>query len=75
MSRTRKPPILQTAPIMRQFHNVVEASGLTFARLQEASGVHAQTIQNWGGKVNPGVLNMEAVLNAIGHELVIRKCE
>lgn len=72
MSRPRGDRLSHRDPIMTEFHQIVEDSGLSFDRLGEVSGVHPQTIQNWG-KCNPGVLNLQAVLNGMGHKLVIKK--
>ena len=61
-------------PLVRQFYELVnEDPFLTFKVLKERSGVQIDTMSQWRYQHSPALVTFEAVLNAAGYELCIRK--
>jgi hypothetical protein len=62
-------------PLVRQFFEIVEKrrKKTPLIRVGKKAGIHYVTMNTWRRTGNPTVPNLQAALNAVGHELVIRK--
>jgi transcriptional regulator with XRE-family HTH domain len=67
--RTKRVPRTAHPLIQRVFERANELK-LNYDAIAEASGVDEKTIMRWKQNVEPGVGSLEAVLNALGMELV-----
>ena len=61
--------------LVREFFGIARKSGKTWAEISRTSGVYYGAFSAWRGTNVPTINNFQAALNALGHELVIRKCE
>lgn len=62
------------ADVVKQFLQELEAGRFTKVEVADKSGISRQSFTNWmTGRGSPTVANMEAALNSIGYELVIRR--
>ncbi len=62
-------------PLMRRFFEIIKEGDRTWAWIVQRSGVSYNTMWRWRERNPSGVENLQAALNAMGHELVIRKCD
>ena len=60
-----------THPLVCQMFDALNERGLGWTRLSAISGVSVSTIQNWTFRSMPRLDLFEAVLNALGLELII----
>lgn len=68
-----KPPMSGVHPFVRF---ISDKNQTTYQELARRAGVHYNTIQRWRHKGNsPSLGDIEAVLNAMGYELVIKEAE
>lgn len=69
----RKRPVLTASSVTRQMFKVIADQGLSDLDLCKLSGVHFNSLYQWRtGRASANVINIEAVLEAMGFELVIR---
>lgn len=61
-----------THPLVRKLYRELELGGWTWAEIAKVSGVSEHTIRQWPRR-HPRLDNVEAVLNALGLELVLRE--
>ena len=75
--RRRGTPHIPTegSPLVVKLYSLIKEQGATLTALDRKSGVSRSTIRNWRKRPPEAWANLEAVLNVLGHELVIRKCE
>lgn len=59
------------SPLIRQLFELLNRRKITIASVARKSGVQVSTICDWRSRRSPTVANLQAVLNAIGYELVI----
>lgn len=68
-----KPPKSGVHPFVRF---ISDNNPMTYKELAKKSGLHYATIQRWRHSgTTPLIGDLEAVLNAMGYELVIREAE
>jgi hypothetical protein len=61
-------------PLVRRLFELINEDPLmTFKVLKERSGVQIDTMSQWRYAHSPALVTFEAVLNAAGYELCIRK--
>ena len=60
-------------PLVRQMTEIQNAEQMGMLDLAERSGVNKNTLSEWRKRVTPSVANLEACLNVLGYELVIRR--
>lgn len=64
-------------PIVVRLYNIANDEQVSFEELERRSGVGRITISTWGHRTairrEPNLYNFEAVLNALGYELMIVK--
>lgn len=60
-------------PLVRELFGILNRHRLTITSVARRSGVNISTICDWRSRRSPTLVNIEAVLNACGYELVIRK--
>ena len=69
----RIPPPSNPSPLIARLVELMNSAGIGCQDLCQAAGVSASSIHAWRTRSNPTVNNLEAVLNALGYELTIRK--
>ena len=60
-----------SSPFVRFLFAQMQADGITEAELARRTGIAPATIRGWKTRVTPRLMDMEAALNAVGHELII----
>lgn len=69
MNKGIKPPSV-SHPVLRQFFEIVAASGVTWKQLAGGSGISRVAIWEWHRR-SPTLLNFEAALGVLGYEIMI----
>lgn len=59
-------------PIVRELFRIANTKKVSWTEISRKAGVHAQTGKDWRKRSNPGIGNIEAVLNVLGYTLTIR---
>lgn len=70
--RPRTPPATNRGvhPFVRRIWNEMEEQRVSQLALQDCTGINVKTLTSWfRGKHSPKLLDVEAVLNALGYEL------
>lgn len=60
-------------PLVARLVELMNFAEIGCHELCRSAGVSASSIHAWRTRSNPTVANLEAVLNALGYELTIRK--
>ena len=60
------------SPLVRELFELLNRHKITIASVARKSGVQVSTISDWRARRSPTVVNLQAVFNAAGHELVVR---
>jgi transcriptional regulator with XRE-family HTH domain len=58
-------------PYLKFLFAQMEADGVSQEELARRTGISASTIRGWKTRSTPRLMDMEAALNAVGHELII----
>lgn len=67
-------PIPQHAhPLVRELFSLVRRRGVTLRSVARKAGLHEDVFTTWRRKSSPNIVNLEAALNALGHELVVQR--
>ena len=72
----RYPPLGKPTtghPIVAKIYDLIVEQDITMADLDRKSGVSRSTISTWRKRPPGAWASLEAVLNTLGHELVIRR--
>lgn len=62
-------------PIVAKIYDLIIEQGITITDLDRRSGVSRSTISHWRSHPPGAWASLEAVLNVLGHKLVIEKCD
>jgi|GEM_PF-2414512 len=62
-------------PLMKTFFKIADESERTAYSIAEDAGVASQIMRLWYKNQKPRIDNLDACLNVLGYELVIRKIE
>lgn len=73
----RKPlPIPKHAhPFIRTLYLQMNRQRTTMLEVAERSGLRRQTIWDWANRVDPRLSDLEAALNVLGFELVVKETD
>ena len=63
------------SPLVRRFFQIVNEQQTTLTEVEAKAGVKRRTFGEWRNRRSPKVDNLQAALNAVGHELIIRRCK
>jgi len=69
------PPPRNTNPLIVRLVELINDGDIDSHELCRRAGLAAGAIYAWRHHSNPGVNNLEAVLNALGYELTIERRE
>jgi DNA-binding phage protein len=69
------PPPRNTNPLIVRLVELINDGGIDSFELCRRAGLGTGAIHAWRHHSNPGVNNLEAVLNALGYELKIERRE
>lgn len=64
------PPEVNVHPIFRTLHAKIEESEMSLFQIAKRAGYDSKTIRNWWtGRSTPTFHDLEAVFNAMGHQI------
>lgn len=70
----KKKPTRSSSPIVRELFEAIDATGLPYSAVAQASGVHVVTLSKWRrGENAPRWIELENVAKAIGYVLRLEK--
>lgn len=72
---SNKRPVVNNHPLVKLVYSQLDDQNISYNKMAKLSGVDVSTFSNWKFKCSPTLINIEAVLNALGYDLkAVKRC-
>ena len=73
--RGQVPPPINNNPLIVRLVELINEAEIDGNDLCDRAGISLTSVTSWRYRTNPSIVNLEAVLNVLGHRLVIEKLD